>query len=79
MLGFWVDEAGRPESYENLLIAVDRFEEQTRRDNEVAPPLDCSMELPQLKAELEAAMWDLYSGVITTKMGLDIGICVGCL
>jgi hypothetical protein len=49
----------------------------------VAPPLDCSMELPQLKAELEAAMWDLYSGVITTKMGLDIGmdigICVGCL
>jgi hypothetical protein len=50
-----------------------------RRDNEVAPPPDCSMELPQMKAELEAAMWDMYSGAITTKMGSDIGIRVGCL
>jgi hypothetical protein len=36
--------------HENLLAAVDRFEEQTQRDNEVAPPPDCSMELPQMKA-----------------------------
>jgi hypothetical protein len=47
------------------------------------PPPDCSMELPQMKAELEAAMWDMYSGAITTKMGsdigTDIGIRVGCL
>jgi hypothetical protein len=70
-------------NHENLFAAVDHFEEQTWRDNEVAPPPDCSMELPQLKAKLEVAMWDMYSGAITTKMGsdigMDIGIRVGCL
>ena len=73
----WMRQGGR--NHENLLTAVEHFEAQTRRDNEVAPPLDCYMELPQLKAELEAAMQDMYSGAITTKMGSDIGICVGCL
>jgi hypothetical protein len=77
----WMRQGGQ--NHENLLTAADRFEEQMRKDNEVAPPLDCSMELPQLKAELEAAMRDMYSGAITTKMGsdigMDIGICDGCL
>jgi hypothetical protein len=76
----WMRQGGQ--NHENLLAAVDRFEEQTRRDNEVAPP-DCSMELPQLKAELEAVMRDMYSGATTTKMGsdigMDIGIRAGCL
>ena len=40
----WMRQGGW--NHENLLAAVDRFEEQTRRDNEVAPSLDCSMELP---------------------------------
>jgi hypothetical protein len=37
-----------------LLDAIDRFEEQTRRNNVVVPPPDCSMEFPQWKAKLEA-------------------------
>jgi hypothetical protein len=66
----WMRQGGQ--NHENLFAAFDRFEEQTRRDNEVAPPLDCSMELPQMKAELEAAMQDMYSGAITTKMCSDV-------
>jgi hypothetical protein len=77
----WMRQGGR--NHKDMLAAVDRFEEQTRRDNKVAPPPDFSMELPQMKAELEAAMQDMYSGAITTKMGADIGteigIRVGCL
>jgi methionyl-tRNA formyltransferase len=37
-----------------MLAVIDHFEVQTRRKNEVAPPPVCSMELPQLKAVLEA-------------------------
>jgi hypothetical protein len=77
----WMRHGGR--HHENLLTAVDRFEEQMQRDNEVASPPDCSLELLQLKAELEAVMRDIDSGAITTKMGsdigTDIGIRVGCL
>ena len=73
----WMRQGGW--NHENLLAAVDHFEEHTRRGNEVAPPPDCSMELLQMKAELEAMMRDMYSGVITTKMGSDIGIRVRCL
>jgi hypothetical protein len=77
----WMRHGGR--HHEKLLAAVDRFEKQTRKDNEVAPPPDCSMELPQMKAVLEAAMRDVDSGVITTeagsKIGTDIGVRVGCL
>jgi hypothetical protein len=37
-----------------MLAVINRFEVQTRRKNKVAPPPVCSMELPQLKAMLEA-------------------------
>jgi hypothetical protein len=39
-----------------VLAAIDRMEEQEQRKNEVAPPPVCSMELPQLKAKLEAGI-----------------------
>ena len=38
-----------------MLAAIDCFEVQTRRNNVVATPSDCCMELPQLKAALEVA------------------------
>jgi hypothetical protein len=41
-----------------LLAVIDCFEVQTRRKNEVAPPLVYSMELPKLKAALEAGIRD---------------------
>jgi hypothetical protein len=46
----WLRDGSR--SHE-MLAVIDRFEVQTRRKNEVAPPPVCSMELPQLKATLE--------------------------
>ena len=39
-----------------LLAAIDCFEEQTQRKNVVALPPVCSMELPKLKAALEAGI-----------------------
>jgi hypothetical protein len=39
-----------------VLAAIDRMEEKERRKNEVVPPPVCSMELPQLKAKLEAGI-----------------------
>jgi hypothetical protein len=43
----------------DLLIAIECFEVQTRRKNEIAPPPVCSMELPKLKAMLEARTRDI--------------------
>jgi hypothetical protein len=71
----WMRHGGQ--NHENLLTAGDHFEEQTQRDNEVAPPPDCSLELPQMKAELAAMMRDVDSWAITTKMGSDIGTDIG--
>jgi hypothetical protein len=49
----WMRESTR---CHEVLAAIDSIEVQTRRKNEVAPPPVCSMELPQLKAKLEAGI-----------------------
>jgi hypothetical protein len=49
----WMRESTR---CHEVLAAIDSIEVQTRRKNEVAPPLVCSMKLPQLKAKLEAGI-----------------------
>jgi hypothetical protein len=41
-----------------LLDAIKCVEVKTRRKNEIGSPLVCSMELPKLKAMLEAGVWD---------------------
>jgi hypothetical protein len=41
-----------------LLDAIECVEVQTRRKNEIGPPPVCSMELPKLKAMLEARIRD---------------------
>jgi hypothetical protein len=50
-----------------MLAAIDRFEVQTQRNNEVAPP-DCSMEFPQLKAALEVATWDVNRETVVRRL-----------
>jgi hypothetical protein len=49
----WMRESTR---CHEVLAAIDRIEVHTRRKNKVAPPPICSMELPQLKAKLEAGI-----------------------
>jgi hypothetical protein len=49
----WMRESTR---CHEVLAAIDSIEVQTRRKNKVAPPPVCSMELPQLKAKLEAGI-----------------------
>jgi hypothetical protein len=51
-----------------MLAAIDRFEVQTRRNNEVALPPDCSMELPQLKAALEATTRDASRETVVQRL-----------
>jgi hypothetical protein len=51
-----------------MLTAIDCFEVQTQRNNEVAPPLNCSIELPQLKAALEAATQDVNREAVFRRL-----------
>ena len=67
----WLRESTR---CHEVLAAIDHIEVQTRRKNEVAPPPACSIELPQLKAALEAVTLNRETG---SKFGSDIGIRVG--
>jgi hypothetical protein len=51
-----------------MLTAIDHFEAQMWRNNEVAPPPDCSMELPQLKVALEAATRDVNRETVVQRL-----------
>ena len=54
-----------------VLAAIDRIEVQTRRKNEVAPPPVCSMELPQLKAKLEAGIGVVHRETVVRILALS--------
>ena len=62
-----------------MLAAIDCFEVQTRRKNEGAPPLVYLMELPKLKAMLEAGIQDanwetvVRSFVLSIAASLEVG------
>jgi hypothetical protein len=53
-----------------MLAAIDCFEVQMRRKNEVAPPLVCSMELSKLKAALEAGTRDINRETVVRSLAL---------
>jgi hypothetical protein len=55
-----------------LLAVIDCFEVQTRRKNEVAPPPVCSMELPKLKAALEAGIRDENRETVVRGWALSV-------
>jgi hypothetical protein len=65
---WWLRDGTR--SHE-LLAAIDCFEVQTRRKNEVALPLVCSVELPKLKAALEARIWDVNRETVVRSFVLS--------
>jgi hypothetical protein len=54
-----------------LLVVIDCVEVQTRRKNEVAPPV-CSMELPKLKAALEARIRDENRETVVRGWALSV-------
>jgi hypothetical protein len=55
-----------------LLAVIDCFEVQTRRKNEVAPASVCSMELPKLKAVLEAGIRDENRETVVRSLALSV-------
>ena len=55
-----------------LLAAIDCFEVQTRRKNEVALPPVYSVELPKLKVKLEAGIWDVNRENVVRSFVLSV-------
>jgi hypothetical protein len=66
---WWLRDGTR--SHE-LLAAIDCFELQMRRNNEVALPLVCSVELPKLKAALEAGIRDINRETVVQSFVLSV-------
>jgi hypothetical protein len=56
---------------QELLAAIDCFEVQTWRKNEVTLPLVCSMELPKLKAAM-AGIWDVNRETVVRRYMLTV-------
>jgi hypothetical protein len=55
-----------------LLAAIDCFEVQTWRKNDVALPSVCSMELPKLKVKLEAGIRDVNRETVVQSFVLSV-------
>jgi hypothetical protein len=53
-----------------MLAAIDCFEVQTQRKNEVAPPPVCFIEFLKLKVTLEAGTWDVNRETMVRSLAL---------